>query len=168
MPDARFDLLFDGTLKPEADPADARQRLRAVFKLDAAGIERLFGGKPVMIKRDVDAATAARFKRIFDEAGAILGLTLIESSEAPANQPAATHPPQAPGALQLAPMDGFLEEPHEVKMLDLDTSYLSLVPGPEWSLEDCEPRLPQTRLPDISHLTLADKDEGPDDDQDLR
>ncbi len=176
MSDARFDLIFEGMLKPDADPEQVRQRLGAMFKLDAAGIERLFLGRPVVISRGVDVASAARYKRAFDEAGAILTLSLVETRTGP-SAGSDPRPPTAPtagdasssaagepdGALSLAPMDGFLEEPPEVKMLDIDTSYLSLVPGPEWSLGDCDPDPPEVRLPDTSHLKLADMDEQPDD-----
>ena len=167
MSDARFDISFDGTLKPEADPDATREQLRALFKLDPHGVERLFGGKPVLIKRGVDSATAARYKRAFDEIGAVLTVTLL-----PAVPTAGTRTTDPPGAtaddgraLRLAPMDGFLEAPPEVKMTELDISHLSLVPGPEWTLADCEPDPPEVDPPDTSHLTLVDMDERPDDNQ---
>ena len=91
MSEARFDILFDGTLKPDADPRLARERLGAAFKLDAAGVERLFIGKPVAVKRDADLATAARYKRVFEEAGAIVTLRAIEAA-APTETPPSPSP----------------------------------------------------------------------------
>jgi hypothetical protein len=171
----RFDILFDGTLKPDADPTTARQRLGAAFKLDAAGVERLFGGKPVMLKRDADATTAARYKRVFDESGAILRLDPVRQPTDATADAARIEPstaadsvePTAPGALSLAPPGGFLVETPPVKMRDFDTSHLSLVPGPDWSLADCESTATETRLPDTSHLSLAAIEPSADDNDQL-
>jgi hypothetical protein len=177
----RFDILFDGTLRPDADPAQTRERLRSLFKLDDQGVARLFCGKPVLIKREADGATAARYKRLFEEAGALLEVRLARASEGPeptgqtADHPARDGLPQGadqtdPAAtlgLSLAPDGGFLEEPAEVKMREIDLSHLSLVPGPEWTLADCEPEPPFFELPDTSHLGLVAIDAAPDE-QDKR
>lgn len=148
MSEARFDILFDGTLKPDADPHLVRERLGAAFKLDAAGIERLFTGKPVAVKRDADLTTAARYKRVFEEAGAIVTLRAIETAAANLT---------AEGGFE------FLEEPPRVKMPDLDLSHLSLVGGSDWSLADCEQKPEGVRIPDISHLSLDEIEPTPDD-----
>ncbi|NEV64272.1 hypothetical protein [Thiorhodococcus minor] len=172
MSDARFDISFSGTLKPGADPAWTREQLRVLFKLDDKGLDRLFSGKPALIKRNVDADTADRYRRVFDETGAIVDV--LPAGEAKRSSPesgGADHPsaqPTTEGAkatsdLSLAPMGDFLEEPPEVKMLELDISHLSLVPGPGWTLEDCEPAPPNIDPPDTSHLTLEKMEAPPDD-----
>jgi hypothetical protein len=102
MSGARFDILFDGTLKPDADPRLARERLGAAFKLDAAGVERLFTGKPVAVKRDADLTTAARYKRVFEEAGAIVTLRAIEAVESPQPPPEESAPSPASAVSPLA------------------------------------------------------------------
>ncbi len=43
-------------------------------------------------------------------------------------------------------------------MPDLDTSYLSLVSSPDWSLEDCEQIVAPAPVADISHLSLTEID----------
>lgn len=156
MSEARFDILFDGTLKPNADPQLARERLGAAFKLDAAGVERLFTGKPVAVKRDADLTTAARYKRVFEEAGAIVTLRALESAD-----PAA--PTETPPILTAEGGFEFLEEPPKVKMPDLDLSHLSLVGGTDWSLADCDQPPEPVRIPDISHLALDAIEPTPDD-----
>ncbi len=75
MPDVHFDLSFNGTLVPDADPIAVRRQLGALFKLDEAGIAQLFIGKPVLVRRAVDVATAAKFERVFHQAGAVLTIT---------------------------------------------------------------------------------------------
>lgn len=192
MSEARFDILFDGTLKPDADPCLARERLGTAFKLDTAGVERLFTGKPVAVKRDADLATAARYKRVFEEAGALVTLRAIEAAGTAPRPPAPSGSPPAVAqepvvaraasepASDARPEIGskadtattnltaeggfeFLEEPPRVKMPDLDLSHLSLVGGSDWSLADCEQTPEPVRIPDLSHLRLDEIESTPDD-----
>ena len=114
MADVHFDLSFDGTLAPGAEPLAVRQQLAAIFKLDEPGVARLFTGKPVFIKREVDVATAAKFERVFNQAGAILRITPSDA----ASQPEATHSapsptptasdPDAPESPPTAPAPGVI------------------------------------------------------------
>lgn len=139
MAESRFDIQFAGELVEGSDPLSVRERLRELFKLSPDALERLFGGQAVMIKRDLDALTAARYRDAFRDAGAILRLT-----------------PTATTSLTLAPPGADLEQsvpPAEPR--EIDTSYLSLVAGQDWTLEDCTPPRAPTIIPDISHLTLA-------------
>ncbi|CRI65759.1 conserved hypothetical protein [Thiocapsa sp. KS1] len=171
MAEERFDLSYKGDLAPGADPASVRERLTAVFKLNAAGAERLFTGRPVIVKRNADAVAAARFTEVFEQAGAILTVTPLTTeseSEAPDTVPASAPdripPPQqvsgdrASGAatLSLAAQDGFLEEPRTVNIAAFDTGGLNLVTGRDWSLADCEPPPTPIPMPDIGHLSLAE------------
>jgi hypothetical protein len=163
MADERFDLSYKGLIAPGADPDHARKRLTAIFKLTDKGVERLFTGKPVIVKRDVDAATAAQFEKVFAHAGAILTVTPVEGtglseSQEPAGGPDSVEPPQTHGIdtshLSLAPQGGVLEEPPAIGIPDLDLRYLSLVPGDNWTLEDCEPPPTPIPEPDLSYLSL--------------
>lgn len=176
MSGARFDISFDATLKPDADPEQTRARLADIFKLDAQGVARLFSGESIVVKRNIDAATAARYKRVFDEAGAVLNLVLLETTQdsegtqttvqqtsGAASESAESTTTEDTSTLHLAPMGGFLQAPVEVKMLELDLSHLSLVPGPDWTLADCQPHPPEIDPPDTSHLRLVDQETRPDD-----
>lgn len=179
MADVHFDLSFDGTLAPDADPIAVRRQLGALFKLDEPGIARLFTGKPVLLRRAVDVATAAKFERVFTQAGAVLTITPSEPSGDPdatsgrgdsapngssmeSARVASANDASETSGLTLAPQGGFIETPGTVKMPDLDTSYLSLVSSPDWSLEDCEQTVTPAPAADISHLSLAELDITPD------
>lgn len=162
MSDQRFDLTYKGLVAPGADPETTRERLTGVFKLSDKGAERLFTGRPVVVKRDVDAATAGRFKKIFAHAGAVLTITPVADSGSAANQDLAAAPPPPAGAqvggpsegtpLSLAPQWGDLEPPPAAAPPVLDLSYLSLVPGDNWTLEDCE--APPTPIPELDTSAL--------------
>ncbi|QIK37324.1 hypothetical protein GWK36_04195 [Caldichromatium japonicum] len=180
MSEPRFDILFDGALLPEADPMQVRTRLGAAFKLDAAGVERLFCGKAVIVKRDADAATAERYRQVFAEAGAVVRLRALggeaspqppaaDTAEAARMQPGQANPsatpprPEVPDFSTSADFDQ-LEEPPPVKAPALDLSHLSLVSGTDWDLSDCTPPPPTTPVPDTSHLRLADSEPSPPED----
>jgi hypothetical protein len=167
MAEERFDLSYIGELAPGADPTQVRERLTAVFKLSEDGGKRLFTGRPVIVKRDADARTKARFETVFNQAGAVLRATPVTMPE----QPTASAPPtrtdlSAPEGsrargdvappLALTTQGGFLEAPRTVNIAAFDTSGLSLVSDPDWSLEDCEPPLTPTPIPDIGYLSLAE------------
>ncbi|MBK1644628.1 hypothetical protein CKO25_08190 [Thiocapsa imhoffii] len=161
MEEARFDLTYRGEVLPEADPLAVRARLAAAFKLDPAGIERLFDGHPVVVKRDVDASTRARYQELFHRAGARLIVTARPAAPLQP-RPNAAHADRQPVAsdrpttLALADSDDFLEAPRTVNIDLFDTSELSLVEGQNWTLADCEPPPTPIPIPDLTHLTLAE------------
>lgn len=179
MSDERFDLIFEGLIAPGSDRTEARSRLTAIFKLSEQGAERLFTGKPVVVKRDVDAATAQQYETVFARAGAILtvnakagGAPEIDAAdpEAPSGESDSTKDDPLSridtSHLSLAPEGGVLEEPVTYPERQIDTSYLSLVSEDGWSLEDCEPLPTPVLLPDLSGLSLVPQ--APRDDSESR
>jgi hypothetical protein len=167
MAEERFDLSYRGDLVPGADPARVRERLTAIFKLSDAGGQRLFTGRPVIVKRDADAETRTRYEAVFRKAGAVLRVTEVAASDreplaAPTSDPDPSvsegrSPPGSPGApLALSTQGGFLEEPRTVNIAAFETGELSLVAGQDWSLADCEPPPTPIPIPDIGYLSLAE------------
>lgn len=70
-----YHVVFEGQITGEKDLADVKRQLAALFKMNAAQVESLFGGKPVIIKRDVDAQTAQKYAAAFKKAGAVCKIT---------------------------------------------------------------------------------------------
>lgn len=70
MSDARYNIVFDGSLVPGADPAAVRANLGRLFRMTPERIEALFSGKRVVLKRDADQATAMKFRAALKQAGA--------------------------------------------------------------------------------------------------
>lgn len=170
MVGARFDIFFAGELSANANPTEVRRRLQRRFRLSEDGVARLFSGHMVTVKRDVDAATASRYREIFQDAGALIEIHPVEAtSETPpadAAEPLASSvspepeekiPTQSkePGTERHRAVGEPLERPPSRDFAMIDTSHLSLVPGQDWTLEDCKPELPPIKLPDISHLELV-------------
>lgn len=162
MSGARFDILFDGTLKPDTDPHLARERLGAAFKLDAAGVERLFSGKSVAVKRGADLTSAARYKRVFEEAGAIVTLRAIETAEsaAPPPSPSPLSPAVSPPAFAPEPVaTRAASEPKSDARPELDaktdTMAANLIAEGGFEFLEEPPRVKMPDL-DLSHLSLVD------------
>lgn len=101
MSDARFNIVFSGELVAGADPAKVRENLAKVFKMELAKVEALFSGKPVVIKKDADQATAMKFRAVLRQAGAQVEMVPLggepETVEA-APPPPAPEPDQSPAA----------------------------------------------------------------------
>lgn len=168
MAGAKFDILFVGELMAEADPSRVRSNIQERFKLSDEAAARLFDGRAVTIKRGVDTATASHYRKLFRDAGALVRIASVAPAGAgePAPESAAAvfghaegvpgHPAAGGSRLSLAPLgDDPLERPVAVAPRLIDVSHLSLVPGQDWTLADCEPPLPPCGLPDISHLRLV-------------
>jgi hypothetical protein len=171
MTDTTYNIVFAGELAPGTERAEARRRIQVLFKLSDEAAERLFGDRPVTIKRGVDSASVARYRDAFREAGAFIRAEPVpnfgELGTGPeASAPAAPEaemnrdgPPTVRDAgLQLAPLgdETPLETPQVVRPRKVDISHLSLVPGNDWTLADCESPPPPQAIPDIGHLRIVE------------
>ncbi|MFQ5487472.1 MAG: hypothetical protein ACE5ET_03375 [Gammaproteobacteria bacterium] len=74
MDDRRFDIVFTGQIVEGADPAQVQERLAILFKMERAAIQGLFSGRRYTIKKDLDPATAGKFKAALAKAGAVCEL----------------------------------------------------------------------------------------------
>lgn len=99
----KLNLVFDGKLAPGKDGGAVRQALMKLLKTDAEGVERLFSGSPVTIKKDLDPDTAARFQEAFETTGALCALVPCGGTSAEAavdgRQEPPALPPQPPAAM---------------------------------------------------------------------
>jgi hypothetical protein len=97
----RYNVYFAGQVMAGFDARTVRDKLAKIFNADQATLDKLFSGKAQLIKRDCDAATAAKFKQALERAGAI---PIIKGAIANATTTvtntaattAATPPPNAP------------------------------------------------------------------------
>jgi uncharacterized membrane protein YhaH (DUF805 family) len=61
MSENRFKIVFDGALLPGVGITTAKLNLADLFKSEVTAIERLFSGKPVILKRDLSRADAQTY-----------------------------------------------------------------------------------------------------------
>ena len=81
MADARFHIVFAGQLVKGSDLATVKSNLGKIFKMDAARVEKLFSGQPVVLKKDADQATAMKFRAVLKQAGAECELRPVAASD---------------------------------------------------------------------------------------
>jgi len=158
MTNERYDILFDGQLTPASEPAIVKARLAELFKTDLQKIDRLFGGKPVTIKKNLDEAMALKYQTVLEQAGAIVTLQPVSEQAVtdikPSRDREAAKASNEEG-FSVAPVGTELlreEEKQHIPDVDVDTSAIHLaelgpLPG---SHQDAPP------APDTSHLSTAE------------
>ncbi len=141
MSNSEFDIIFRGDIVFGHQLAEVKLKLQQLFKVDAAKIDALFTGRPVPLKRNLDEATANKYRDVLLKAGAMV--EVCSSDKSPANAPAKpvapvrSQPvvPVAPAyaAWTLAPIGADLlpasERPAKPAVVAVDTSGLSLRPA---------------------------------------
>jgi len=81
MSDELFEVAFSGQIKEGADLEQVKVKVGAMFKADATKLAHLFSGKRMVIKKNVDQATANKYKSALNNAGAVCEIKSL--SEAP-------------------------------------------------------------------------------------
>jgi len=151
---ARFDVLFAGQLLEGRDASTVRLNLGRLFKADEATLDKLFSGKPQILKRDADEATARKYQQALATAGALALLRpCAGSAPAAAPAPAASAPPTGlalapPGTDVLGPEERAPAIAPSISAPDLE------VAGAGERL--AEPAPPAPPAPDTSHLSLGE------------
>jgi len=171
MSDARFHVVFTGELVKGADPDTVKANLGRLFKMDAAKVEKLFSGQPVILKKDADQATAMKFRAALKQAGAECVLKPLASGAAEDSAPPV--PPSESAApasnsdsavsVQSSPVSD--EPPSGQDSGDLETVGTIRTGGTGFSGPfsvadvgedmDNSTHAPPPPAPDVSHLSMA-------------
>ena len=69
MSENRYKIVFDGALLPGVELTTAKLKLAELFKTDVAAIERLFSGRPVVLKRDLSQSDAQTYLQALTKTG---------------------------------------------------------------------------------------------------
>lgn len=178
---ARYEIAFSGQLVPGAQLELVKANLAKLFQADEQRLALLFSGRRVVIKSNLDAAGAEKYRSTLERAGALIEVVdldqeieEIELAPPPAGPVAATGAGEpAVGRLQVVPRDEYMAAFAEVDAPDfgiaplgadvqddkpspaapaLDLSQFSLAPvGSDMGEAKKAPAGPP---PDISHLKL--------------
>ncbi len=164
MSEARFHVVFAGQLVKGADPATVKANLGRLFKMDAAKVEKLFAGQPVVLKKDADQATAMKFRAALKQAGAECVLKPLESVEetVAAAEPSAPGAGSAPATPAVAPAgkaeveqnSGDLETVGTIRTGGTGFSGPYSVADVGEDMDNSE-HAPPPPAPDVSHLSMA-------------
>jgi len=107
MSDELFEVAFSGQINDAADLNEVKARIAKMFHADETKLAHLFSGKRIVIKKNIDAATAAKYQTALERAGAICEMKSLSTSNEIASSPdlkseADSPPPSPPPAT--APM----------------------------------------------------------------
>lgn len=70
MTEVFYRVVFRGDISPGVAPEQVKAKLRQDFQLKPETVERLFAGKAVVLKANLDRSTAERFQAAFEQTGA--------------------------------------------------------------------------------------------------
>jgi len=112
MSDELFEVAFSGQISDGAEPAEVKAKVAKMFNADDAKLAQLFSGRRVVIKKNIDQATAAKYQTALNRAGAECEICLMGGTPAaqPAPVAAAAPAPAAPAAAKAAPTDASAVE----------------------------------------------------------
>ncbi|MDH3642053.1 MAG: hypothetical protein OES38_08140 [Gammaproteobacteria bacterium] len=148
MMDEAYRLLFRGEVLDGQHPAVVKKRLVDALQLNDDQAAKLFSGSAVILKRNADTKTAARYQGLFKKAGARLRVMPVEESKpkpAPISDPASaaasveSPQPAAAEASARAATDAAIEvlpagadmlsgdERHEIPAVEVDISHLDIL-----------------------------------------
>ena len=159
MSDQLFEVAFAGKISDGANLEEVKARVAKMFNADDAKLEQLFSGKRIVIKKNIDQATAAKYKTALNRAGARCVVSVISGD--PVAAPAAGKPAasSAAAAVQIeTSYDGEVAPPPQVDPLgitgdDIEDLEVDVAPvGSELKAEYVEPDEPQI---DLSGLEVA-------------
>ncbi len=133
MSASEFDIIFRGDIVFGHQLAEVKAKLQQLFKVDAAKVDSLFTGRPVPLKRNLDEATANKYRDVLIKAGAMV--EIYASDKSPANAPPKPLPVREPRPVKkpewtLAPVGAYLlpasERQPQAVPVSVDISGLSL------------------------------------------
>lgn len=67
---SHYSIVFEGRIGPDERPEEVKRRLADLYRVDLNQIERLFSGRPVIIKKNLDRQSACSKKEAFEQTGA--------------------------------------------------------------------------------------------------
>ena len=159
----RYNVYFAGQVMDGFESNTVRDKLAKVFNADQATLDKLFSGKPLLIKRGCDRATAAKYKQALESAGAI---PVIKRAESPNAVEAATPAKPLTAAEKIAALAAAPDQHSYQKSAadspppagqpesDSDTGGIVLAPPGTEVLRENERAEPVVRDVDTSGLTV--------------
>jgi len=96
MSDQLFEVAFSGQISDGAEPGEVKAKVAKMFNADDAKLAQLFSGRRVVIKKNIDRATAAKYQSALNRAGAECEICSVGGAPVTQSAPAAAAPASAP------------------------------------------------------------------------
>ncbi len=165
MSDQRYDIYFTGQLVEGVALETAKQHFTTLFKAAPDHVEKIFNGKPQLLKKDVSKEAALKYKSVLHKAGMMTAfkahqsITQVEEPTAQENiaaQNTVTQTGEPTSAeFSLAPVGSDVLKENErtiVEAKEIDTSNIKMVSA----FMDLEPEPKEIPpAPDTSHISVA-------------
>lgn len=103
MSDQLYEVAFSGQISEGANADEVRAKLGKMFNADDAKLDQLFSGKRIVIKKNIDQATAAKYRTALNRAGAECEVKPLGGAAAATPTPVAEKPAAEPGSAESAP-----------------------------------------------------------------
>jgi len=71
---ALYDVIFEGKVVTGKDLESVKEAMGDLLKMGPEGIERIFSGRPILLKNGVKVSTAERYKKAIEAAGAVCSI----------------------------------------------------------------------------------------------
>ena len=96
MSEELFDVVFFGILQPGKDKETVMQNMAALFKTEASKLTPDFAGGRKLIKRNLNAAAAEKYKIALENVGLVINIEPVADAQtSKASQPGAPAQPAA-------------------------------------------------------------------------
>jgi len=100
MSNELFEVTFSGQVSDGADVDEVKAKVGKMFNADDAKLAQLFSGKRIVIKKNIDQATANKYKTALNRAGA--ECEIRPSAAAAGAEPVAAKAPESPATTAVA------------------------------------------------------------------
>lgn len=158
MAKGTFQVIFSGKIIEHADIEMVKANVGRVFSLSADRIEKLFSGKRLTLKKDIDQSTAERYRATLQRAGALCeieqvpAIQTVEPAAAPA--PASDSVPATNDTgISLADPGSQIGEQQEVNDANIDTGSMDMA-EPGVTLVESQ-AVPEANI-DTGNMDMAD------------
>jgi len=175
-----FEIVFRGDIAPGADLDNVKKRLQVLFKADTGRVDRMFSGRPVVIRSGLNQADVNRYQQAMEKSGALVQVRpvygafdtvsdTVSGRSTKDSQPAAVDKldqnvdvSEAESASSgshwgLTPVGADVLQDSEKRHhedLDVDTSSISLAPSGSSVLNEDERTVIEDQDIDTSHLDV--------------
>ncbi len=157
-----YEIAFAGQVVPGASPDQVKENLARLFQADAQRIALLFSGRRIVIKSNLDAAGAEKYRATMERAGALAIVQPLQVEEVtlappPAPQPVAAPAPAAPAqaaparsaaSAKVIPRDEYMAAFSDVEAPDFGIAPIGA------DLQDARPEAQAPQV-DLSQFSLA-------------
>jgi hypothetical protein len=155
---ASYDVCFAGKLCQGQELSTVRKNIQKLFNADPDTLNKLFSGKTQLVKRGCDKATAEKYRKAMEHAGATAIIRARDTA------PAQTAPPptadsESDAAFNLAPAGSDVLRPDERKVEPISDVDIPDVTLTELGTDLGDHQESSVIAPDTSHLSVAEAGE---------